>query len=265
MLDVPNLLALSQQIGTLPTQLPRVFSLECSFSFMLPWWWSLYPAVCQSYCVSLLPITLLFPLLFSFFFSFSFFPLSLPFASLPLHQALGLFLSLVFLAVPPRPPVIVGLERAEVRAGRVLLLKCVSHGGNPLASVHWTKVNLFLHLLRKLCDTMSHWQNNLFQRKTSPRTHTIWVYMGYTVCFFTPCFNKKNRILHIRMGRLCRQLGRRTSRSRGRPVFSSWRSLLQTTRWRFAARTSTWCHLFPSPSAPGSRCSVSKNHSTDQK
>lgn len=55
MLDVPNLLALSQQIGMLPTQLPRVFSSECSFSFMLPWWWSLHPAVCQSYCASLLP------------------------------------------------------------------------------------------------------------------------------------------------------------------------------------------------------------------
>lgn len=91
-----------------------------------------------------------------FFFPpvFIFFPL--PSAPFSLHQALCLFLSLVFLAVPPRPPVIVGLERAEVRAGRVLLLKCVSHGGNPLASLHWTKVNLFLHLLRRLCDTLSH-------------------------------------------------------------------------------------------------------------
>uniref|UniRef100_A0A3Q3VIY6 Uncharacterized protein n=1 Tax=Mola mola TaxID=94237 RepID=A0A3Q3VIY6_MOLML len=40
---------------------------------------------------------------------------------------------------PPQPPVIVGLEREEVKAGRTLLLECVSHGGNPLATLHWTK------------------------------------------------------------------------------------------------------------------------------
>ncbi|XP_037641863.1 nephrin isoform X1 [Sebastes umbrosus] len=40
---------------------------------------------------------------------------------------------------PPQPPVIVGLEREEVKAGRVLVLECVSHGGNPLATLHWTK------------------------------------------------------------------------------------------------------------------------------
>ncbi|TDH12004.1 hypothetical protein EPR50_G00066240 [Perca flavescens] len=40
---------------------------------------------------------------------------------------------------PPQPPVIVGLERAEVKAGRMLVLECVSHGGNPLATLHWTK------------------------------------------------------------------------------------------------------------------------------
>uniref|UniRef100_A0A672H2F9 NPHS1 adhesion molecule, nephrin n=1 Tax=Salarias fasciatus TaxID=181472 RepID=A0A672H2F9_SALFA len=44
-----------------------------------------------------------------------------------------------FLTVPPQPPVIVGLEREEVKAGRVLVLECVSHGGNPLATLHWTK------------------------------------------------------------------------------------------------------------------------------
>lgn len=52
MLNVPNLLGLSQQIGMLPTQLPRVFSSECSFSFMLSYWWSLHPAVSLSYYVS---------------------------------------------------------------------------------------------------------------------------------------------------------------------------------------------------------------------
>ncbi|KAG7242165.1 hypothetical protein INR49_024211 [Caranx melampygus] len=40
---------------------------------------------------------------------------------------------------PPRPPVIVGLEREEVKAGRMLVLHCVSEGGNPLATLHWTK------------------------------------------------------------------------------------------------------------------------------
>ncbi|XP_034730728.1 nephrin isoform X2 [Etheostoma cragini] len=40
---------------------------------------------------------------------------------------------------PPQPPVIVGLEREEVKAGRMLVLECVSYGGNPLATLHWTK------------------------------------------------------------------------------------------------------------------------------
>uniref|UniRef100_A0A8D0D7W3 NPHS1 adhesion molecule, nephrin n=1 Tax=Sander lucioperca TaxID=283035 RepID=A0A8D0D7W3_SANLU len=40
---------------------------------------------------------------------------------------------------PPQPPVIVGLEREDVKAGRTLVLECVSHGGNPLATLHWTK------------------------------------------------------------------------------------------------------------------------------
>ncbi|XP_053288311.1 nephrin [Pleuronectes platessa] len=40
---------------------------------------------------------------------------------------------------PPQPPVIVGLDSDEVKAGRMLTLECVSHGGNPLATLHWTK------------------------------------------------------------------------------------------------------------------------------
>ncbi|XP_051813084.1 nephrin [Acanthochromis polyacanthus] len=40
---------------------------------------------------------------------------------------------------PPLPPVIMGLEREEVKAGRMLVLQCVSHSGNPLATLHWTK------------------------------------------------------------------------------------------------------------------------------
>ncbi|XP_068425818.1 LOW QUALITY PROTEIN: nephrin [Clinocottus analis] len=39
----------------------------------------------------------------------------------------------------PQPPVIVGLEREGVKAGRMLVLECVSHGGNPLSSLQWTK------------------------------------------------------------------------------------------------------------------------------
>lgn len=58
-----------------------------------------------------------------------------------------------FLTVSPQPPVILGLEREEVKAGRTLVLRCVSQGGNPLATLHWTKVNLRRHLLRKLRDT----------------------------------------------------------------------------------------------------------------
>ncbi|XP_024917605.1 nephrin isoform X2 [Cynoglossus semilaevis] len=40
---------------------------------------------------------------------------------------------------PPQPPVIIGLETGEVKAGRILTLVCVSHGGNPLATLHWSK------------------------------------------------------------------------------------------------------------------------------
>ncbi|XP_056300685.1 nephrin [Pseudoliparis swirei] len=39
----------------------------------------------------------------------------------------------------PQPPVMVGLEREDVKAGRMLVLECVSHGGNPLSSLQWTK------------------------------------------------------------------------------------------------------------------------------
>ncbi|XP_067367937.1 nephrin [Channa argus] len=40
---------------------------------------------------------------------------------------------------PPQPPFILGLEGEDVRSGRTLRLECVSHGGNPLATLHWTK------------------------------------------------------------------------------------------------------------------------------
>lgn len=61
MLNVPNLLVLSQQIGTAPTQLPRVFSPKCRFSFMFSYWWSLFPAVCLSEYITFLLLSFLSP------------------------------------------------------------------------------------------------------------------------------------------------------------------------------------------------------------
>ncbi|XP_028836423.1 nephrin isoform X2 [Denticeps clupeoides] len=45
---------------------------------------------------------------------------------------------------PPHPPVIIGLESEEVKAGTVLKLKCLSNGGNPLPMMHWKKNGEFL-------------------------------------------------------------------------------------------------------------------------
>ncbi|KAM4735257.1 nephrin [Anableps anableps] len=40
---------------------------------------------------------------------------------------------------PPEPPYIIGLDKDEVKAGSLLVLECVSYGGNPLATLEWTK------------------------------------------------------------------------------------------------------------------------------
>ncbi|XP_076832454.1 nephrin isoform X2 [Brachyhypopomus gauderio] len=40
---------------------------------------------------------------------------------------------------PPQVPVIEGLFSGEVKAGVSLTLVCMSYGGNPLATLHWTK------------------------------------------------------------------------------------------------------------------------------
>uniref|UniRef100_A0A3B5KSY2 NPHS1 adhesion molecule, nephrin n=1 Tax=Xiphophorus couchianus TaxID=32473 RepID=A0A3B5KSY2_9TELE len=40
---------------------------------------------------------------------------------------------------PPEPPYIIGLDRDVVKAGSLLVLECVSHGGNPLGTLQWTK------------------------------------------------------------------------------------------------------------------------------
>uniref|UniRef100_A0A3B3XTE2 NPHS1 adhesion molecule, nephrin n=1 Tax=Poecilia mexicana TaxID=48701 RepID=A0A3B3XTE2_9TELE len=50
-----------------------------------------------------------------------------------------LFLSLPLLTDPPEPPYIIGLDRDVVKAGSLLVLECVSHGGNPLGTLQWTK------------------------------------------------------------------------------------------------------------------------------
>ena len=78
-----------------------------------------------------------FPHLFLFSFLSPSMPLSTPFV---------LFISCLW-ADPPNPPVIVGLEREEVKAERMLKLECISYGGNPLATLHWTKVMRMYHLL----------------------------------------------------------------------------------------------------------------------
>ncbi|KAM9310025.1 nephrin [Pholidichthys leucotaenia] len=39
----------------------------------------------------------------------------------------------------PQSPVIWGLQNEEVQAGKMLKLECVSYGGNPLATLQWTK------------------------------------------------------------------------------------------------------------------------------
>lgn len=143
MLNASNLLAPSRQIWMLPTQLPRVFSLRCSFFFYVIL--SCYPE-------------LLHPIFSLTRFSSVF---SLHLCHSPLSSPFSIFVSR-FLAVPPQPPVILGLEREDVKAGRILVLECVSHGGNPLASLHWTKVNPQHHLLRRLCETLSHRQKELF-------------------------------------------------------------------------------------------------------
>ncbi|XP_076592491.1 nephrin [Chaetodon auriga] len=63
---------------------------------------------------------------------------------------------------PPQPPVIVGLEREEVKAGRMLVLECVSHGGNPLATLHWTKNGEVISTI---------WKEDIVAQKSSSVLH----------------------------------------------------------------------------------------------
>lgn len=105
---------------------PSVHSSQCifltlsilSFCHLLCFWCFISPS-----------LFLLLPLFLSPHF-LPFFPKML------LHLSLSLSTS-----VPPQHPVIQGLDReGPVKRGTMLKLVCVSQGGNPLATLHWTKV-----------------------------------------------------------------------------------------------------------------------------
>uniref|UniRef100_A0A3Q2DV25 NPHS1 adhesion molecule, nephrin n=1 Tax=Cyprinodon variegatus TaxID=28743 RepID=A0A3Q2DV25_CYPVA len=67
----------------------------------------------------------------------------------------------LFSKYPPDPPYIIGLERNEIIAGKLLVLECVSDGGNPLATLQWTKVNSLQHLLNQDAKN-PHWLYETF-------------------------------------------------------------------------------------------------------
>ncbi len=47
---------------------------------------------------------------------------------------------LLLFSVPPGPPEIQGyIEGETIRKGQTVSLTCVSHGGNPLATINWLK------------------------------------------------------------------------------------------------------------------------------
>lgn len=143
----------------LPVQLPRVSSSHCSFFFFS----SLFLFFLNT--VLLATPWFCFSELLHLFSSLT--SSSVPFLLVTPHPHPP------FLTVAPQPPVILGLERNEVKAERTLVLECVSYGGNPLATLHWTKVNLLRHLLRKLCNTLSRWQNEPFLLKNSQHKYPI--------------------------------------------------------------------------------------------
>ncbi|XP_031432688.1 nephrin isoform X2 [Clupea harengus] len=58
---------------------------------------------------------------------------------------------------PPQAPVIEGLDITPVKAGDILKLSCLSHGGNPLASLYWTKNGELLS---------SSWEEDVVQRRS---------------------------------------------------------------------------------------------------
>ena len=105
------------------------------------------PSVRSSQCIFLTLSILSFCHLLCFwcFISPSLFlllPLFLSPHFLPFFPKMLLHLSLsLSTSVPPQHPVIQGLDReGPVKRGTMLKLVCVSQGGNPLATLHWTKI-----------------------------------------------------------------------------------------------------------------------------
>lgn len=101
------------------------------------------------------------------FFLLRFLSPSVPF---PFVKSIIIFVSHFLAVPPPRPPVIMGLEREEVTAGRMLVLDCVSQGGNPLATLHWTKVNI----LRNCNYRLSHKTRRFISRSYSVCIPLLW-------------------------------------------------------------------------------------------
>lgn len=171
-----------------------------------------------------------------------------------------------FLAVPPQPPVIVGLEREEVKAGRILVLECVSYGGSPLATLLWTKVIFLHHLLRRLSDTLSQRRNELFCFKNFVASVLQSLHhmgpCGYSNMWLMLPFSISHvHHLCVRMGRCCPWSGRKTLWRRSPSVSSTWRSPLQTIRQCCPVRASTWCPYHLCLWAAKSLCSVSESNS----
>ncbi|XP_058269543.1 nephrin isoform X2 [Hemibagrus wyckioides] len=74
-----------------------------------------------------------------------------------LNQALET-MTLMKVYFPPQAPVIDGLRSEEVNAGSHLRLVCLSYGGNPLATLHWSKNNE---------EVLTIWEMDTVTRKAS--------------------------------------------------------------------------------------------------
>ncbi|MCJ8740330.1 hypothetical protein PDJAM_G00057640 [Pangasius djambal] len=68
---------------------------------------------------------------------------------------------------PPQAPVIEGLRSEEVNAGTHLRLVCLSYGGNPLATLHWTKNDEVLSTIWEM-DTVSRKASSTLVMKVKP-------------------------------------------------------------------------------------------------
>uniref|UniRef100_A0A3B4BVG3 NPHS1 adhesion molecule, nephrin n=1 Tax=Pygocentrus nattereri TaxID=42514 RepID=A0A3B4BVG3_PYGNA len=73
----------------------------------------------------------------------------------------------IFYKVPPQAPVIEGLRSSEVKAGTFLRLVCLSYGGNPLATLHWTKNGEVLSTSWEV-DTVSQKASSLLNMEVKP-------------------------------------------------------------------------------------------------